>query len=111
VKSFVLKENKITIKSSVNNGQEDAKEFVLGTPKYSGEPESVQVGVGITVSPRQYESIRIDYHCTIHHEPGQKYREDAFALAQQNCLSRVVDDVRDLHQSGVISDHFLLPKE
>lgn len=87
------------------------KEFVLGQRELAANYETVDVGLGFTIASREFESIKINYRCVIHHNPGQEYRENALDLAEANCLKRIKTDIKDLYLNGVIQDHFLLSEE
>ena len=106
-RDVVRKDDKLLIQASRNKEETDKKEVILRSKDFKGEPEQVRVSVGLTLSPRQFESIRIDYACTIHHDPGLEKRDEAFDVAKFHCLERLVDDVEDLHKVGIIKDHFL----
>lgn len=105
------KDDKLYIQAIKGKGKPVTKEVVLSTKDFKGQPEQVKVGVGLTVIPKQFESIRIDYSCTINHDPGTEKRDEAFDVAKFHCMERLVDDVKDLHTQGIIKDHFLVAED
>lgn len=110
-KEVVRKDDKLYVQATKGKGEPVMKEIVLRTKDFKGEPEQVKVGVGVTVVPKQFESIRIDYSCTVHHDAGAAMRDQAFDVAKFHCMERLVDDVTDLHSAGIIKDHFLSRSE
>lgn len=111
-KEVIRKDDKLYVQGSVGKtGKPKMKEVILRTKDYHGEPESVQVGIGLTIVPKQFESIRIDYSCRVHHDPGVEKRDEAFDVAKFHCMERLVDDVKDLHSKGILKDHFLVSGE
>jgi hypothetical protein len=87
------------------------KEIDLGMEDYYDQPESVEVSMGLTLTPKPFESVRFDYKCSIHHRPGQDHRDHAFDLARANCISRIKQDILELKVTGTIQDHYLLDKD
>lgn len=106
----VRKEDKLLIKRQKSE-QVSFEDVILAEKDFNAEPEKVDVSIGVTISPQEYESIKINYSCQINHQPGQQYRDDAFEVAKFNCLERLTEDVVDLHQSGIIDGHYLIKKE
>jgi hypothetical protein len=104
------KEDKLFIKYKAGKNEEAAREVNLGLKDFDKEPEFVKVSVGITVCPKQFESLRVDYCCQIHHRQGQEYRDEAFELAKYNCTERCREDILSLQNRNEIGDHFLSPK-
>ena len=104
-------EDKLFVKFKNKKGQEEQRELKIAEKDFEGEPEHVSVGVGITISPKQYESIRIDYHCKINHQAGDAYREDAFNKAYYYCTSKIEEHVMDLYQSKVLKEADLIPQQ
>ena len=102
------KEDKFFIQYKNGKNDEVVKELDVGLKEFDKLPEVVEVSVGITVCPKQFESLRIDYKCSINHTPGQEYREQAFELAKYNCLSRLKEDMLELRASGTIKEHYLI---
>lgn len=106
-KQIIRKEDKLYIQGVKSKQEPVLKEIVLLSKDYDKEPESVRVKIGLTVIPKQFESIRIDYACTVHHEPGVAKRDEAFDVAKFHCMERLVDDISDLHSKGILKDHWL----
>jgi hypothetical protein len=104
-------DDKFFVKFKNRKGEEEQKELVLAQNDFKGEPEEVSISLGVTVSPKQYESIRIDYHCKIHHQPGDQYRDDAFDKAYYYCTSKIEEHLMDLYQSKILQEANLVPTE
>lgn len=101
-------DDKLYIRAIGESGEIQNKEVILKKKQFKGTPENVSVSVGVTINPKEFEAIKINYACTIHHQPGLEFRDQAFDVAKFHCLERLVDDVQDLHSNGIIQDHFLL---
>lgn len=104
-------EDKLFIRFKNKKGEEEQRELVISENSFKGEPEEVAVNIGITLSPKQYESIRVDYYCKIHHQPGDKFREDAFDKAYFACTNKIEEHVMDLYQSKIIKDTSIVSPE
>lgn len=105
---IVRKEDRLFIQATKGKGKPQLKEVQLKSKTFKGNPEEVKVGIGLTVSPKQFDSVRIDYSCTVHHEPGVAKRDEAFDVAKFHCMERLVDDVNDLHSRGILKEHWLV---
>jgi|GEM_PF-5070347 len=109
---LIRKEDKLYIRYIPDGAKTpETKEVVLFEEGFKKQPEKVSVSIGTTISPKEYESIRVDYYCEIHHQPGQKFRDEAFQLGKAAVLERLEEDVVDLHSAGMIKDHYLLPDD
>jgi hypothetical protein len=102
------KEDKFFITYKAGKNEEIVKEIDLGLKDFNEQPENVEVSMGITVCPKQFESLRLDYKCSINHCPGNEFREQAFEMAKYNCLSRLKNDMLELRSSGTIKEHYLI---
>jgi hypothetical protein len=108
-REIIRQNDTLLINAKRTRKEEDFREVTLKQEDYEGEVERVTVKVGTTLCPKAYDSIRVDYSCTIHHQPGLQYRDEAFDTAKFHCLERLKDDVMDLYQNGYISvDHPLV---
>lgn len=109
---IISKDSKLFIQYTKDGEKQPRiKEIILFDEGFKKNPEKVSVSIGTTISPKEFESIRIDYHCEIHHQPGHKFRQTAFDMAKATILERLEDDVVDLHATGMIKEHYLLPQD